>query len=241
METDQANSTLPKIMIVDDDAIIRAGLRYAIKMTQKFEMVGEAPDGEIFLEILKTRDPDYVILDLMMPGPDGTDVARAALDIKPEIKIIVYSSLIEKQTLVNLLDLGIFSYILKTEGFKEMIQALQKIANHQPFFSSELLGEVLRNQLSPKNPNQFSERELEVLIWMCKGLSIDEIATHLFLSPKTIAKHRSNMLRKAKVKSSLELILWGLKSGVVSLRQISYKDGYQKEWSLNNDYYQDSP
>lgn len=241
METDQVNVALPKIMIVDDDAIIRAGLRYAIKTTQKFELVGEAPDGEVFLEMLKTRNPEYVILDLMMPGPDGTEVARAALDIKPELKIIIYSSLIEKQTLVNLLDQGIFGYILKTEGFNEMIKALQKIANHQPYFSSELIGEVLKNQLSHKNSNHFSARELEVLEWICKGLSIHEIAAHLFLSPKTIAKHRSNMLRKAKVKSSLELILWGLKSGLVSIRKISYRSGYQKEWSLTNDYYQDTP
>lgn len=241
MATDHEKATLPKIMIVDDDAIIRTGLRFAIKTTQKFEMVGEAPDGETFLSMLKTHNPGYVILDLMMPGPDGTEVAARALEIKPELKIIIYSSLIEKQTLANLLNQGIFSYILKTEGFNEVIKALQNIANHQPYFSSELIGEVLKNQLSHKDPNHFSAREIEVLEWMCKGLSIHEIAAHLFISPKTIAKHRSNMLRKANVKSSLELILWGLKSGLVSIRKISYRTGYQKEWSLSNDYYQDMP
>ena len=239
MATDPSKAVLPGIMIVDDDAIIRAGLRFAIKTTQKFEMIGEASDGKIFLEMLKTRNPEYVILDLMMPGPDGTEVARAALDIKPELKIIIYSSLIEKQTLAKLLNQGIFGYILKTEGFSEMIKALENISNHRPYFSPELLGEVLKSKLSDKDPNRFSAREIEIIEWMCKGLSVPEIAAHLFLSPKTVAKHRSNMLRKAKVKSTLELILWGLKSGLVSNRKISYRTGYLKEWSFSNDYFEE--
>lgn len=236
MKPDHLKSALPAIIIVDDDAIIRAGLRFAIKTTHKFELIGEAPDGEIFLKMLKTHDPEYVILDLMMPGPDGTEVAAAALDIKPDLKIIIYSSLIEKQALTNLLNQGICGYILKTEGFNQMIKALKSIANKQSYFSSELIGEVLKNQLFRNSGDQFSAREIEVLEWMCKGLSVPEIAAHLFLSSKTVAKHRSNMLRKAKVKSTLELILWGLKSGLVSNRKISYRTGYQKEWSFSDHF-----
>lgn len=215
-----------KIMIVDDDAVVRTGLRGIIGFTRLFEITGEATNGEEFLEKLPSTDAEFLILDLLMPGMHGTEVARKALDINPALKIIIFSANVEKDELVLLLDQGIFGYILKTENFEQIIKALTNAYNGLPYFSPELVGHVIKFNANRPTEIGFTRREIEVLGFMCKGLYLDEIAGKLFVSNRTIEKHRSNMLNKTRKKSTLELVLHALKTGIVNPDKIDYKSGY---------------
>jgi DNA-binding NarL/FixJ family response regulator len=227
---------LKKIMLVDDDAVVRTGLRGIIGFSHLFEIAGEATNGDQFLNILPSSDTDFVILDLTMPGMYGTEVAKKALEIKPTLRIIIFSANVEKDELVLLLEMGIFGYILKTEGFEQIMKALTNAANGLPYFSPELVGQVIQFNVMHPAHSEFTRREIEILGFMCKGLYLDEIAGKLFVSTRTIEKHRSNMLTKARKKSTLELVLYAIKNGIVSIGKIDFKSGFDKKQSYRTDH-----
>jgi DNA-binding NarL/FixJ family response regulator len=178
---------------------------------------------------LASADVEFVILDLTMPGLYGTEVARKALEIRPDLKIIIFSANVEKDELVLLLEMGIFGYILKTEGFGQILKALTDAAKGIPYFSPELVGQVIRFNVLQSARNNFTKRETEILGFMCKGFGLEEIARRLFVSVRTIEKHRSNMLTKARKKSTLELIIYAIKNGIISSNKIDYQICYDKK------------
>lgn len=216
-------------MLVDDDAVVRTGLRGIIGFSHLFEITGEATNGQQFLDILPLSDTEFVILDLTMPGMYGTEVAKKALEIKPTLRIIIFSANVEKDELALLLEMGIFGYILKTEGFEQIFKALTNAANGLPYFSPELVGQVVQFNVKHSIHHDFTKREIEILGLMCKGLPLDEIAGKLFVSARTIEKHRSNMLTKTQKKSTLELVIYAIKNGIVTIGKIDYKTGFKKK------------
>lgn len=216
-------SALKRIVIVDDDVVVRTGLRGILGYTRLYEIVSEASNGEEFLGLLERTAPEFVILDLMMPGMPGCEVARRAIELQPSIKVIIFSALVEREELSRLLDMGIFGYILKTEGFQQIIRAMTDAASCTPYFSPELVGMVIRHNMPGKHLVDFSQREMEILQLMCNGFSLHEIAERLFISNRTVEKHRSNMLTKASQKSTLGLVLYALKNELVSLEDIGYR------------------
>lgn len=227
--------SLKKIMIVDDDALIRTGLRGIIRHTGLFEIAGEAKDGEEFLTKLVSTETEFVLLDLLMPGLHGLVVARRALEINPALKIIICSADSSQEELYQLLDIGIFGFILKTEGFDQTIRALTNAANGIPYFSPELVGYVVKQSKSQEKPVIFSRREQEILQWMCRGFSLHEIAAHLFISSRTVEKHRSNMLARAKVNSSLGLVLFALKKQIIPIDKIAYRSATLQRSLIQSD------
>jgi len=215
-------NTLKRIIIVDDDALVRTGLKGIIAYSRLFEIAGEATNGEEFLSDLASVDVEFVILDLTMPGIYGTEVARKALEIRPDLKIIIFSANVEKDELLLLLEMGIFGYILKTEGFGQILKALTNAAGGIPYFSPELVGQVIQFNVLQSARFNFTRRETEILGLMCKGLNPGQIARKLFVSQRTIEKHRSNMLTKTGKKSTLELVIYAIKNGIISVSKIDY-------------------
>lgn len=223
-ESKNKTTVAGRIMIVDDDAVIRTGLRGLIKSLGLFEVAGEATNGEDFLAQLPRTDAGFVLLDLVMPGMHGLEVARRAMQIKPELKIIICSADARRDELYKLLDTGIFGFILKTEGFGQTIKALTSAAEGIPYFSPKLVGLVIRHRMPEKNTIQFSPRETEIIGLMCKGYSMNEIAEALFISVRTAEKHRSNMLGKIGKNSTLELVLYALKNEIIPFEEIDYRN-----------------
>jgi DNA-binding NarL/FixJ family response regulator len=158
-----------------------------------------------------------------MPGLYGTVVARKALEINPVLRIMIFSAYVDKSELSMLLEMGIFGYILKTEGFDQILKALTNAATGAPYFSPELVGQVLMRNTVHTEKVEFTPRETEILAFMCKGLSVEEIAGELFVSSRTIEKHRTNMLSRANKKSTLELVLYAIKNGIVPYNSIDHK------------------
>ncbi|MBL7904642.1 MAG: response regulator transcription factor [Bacteroidales bacterium] len=216
--------TKKSIMIVDDDAVVRAGLRELIGLSGLFTINGEASRGDDFLSMIKEKpETEFAILDLSMPGLYGTVVARKALEINPVLRIMIFSAYVDKSELSMLLEMGIFGYILKTEGFDQILKALTNAATGAPYFSPELVGQVLMRNTVHTEKVEFTPRETEILAFMCKGLSVEEIAGELFVSSRTIEKHRTNMLSRANKKSTLELVLYAIKNGIVPYNSIDHK------------------
>ncbi|HPF65455.1 MAG: response regulator transcription factor [Lentimicrobium sp.] len=217
--------SLKKIFIVDDDAVIRTGLNGIIRHTGLFEIAGEASNGEEFLHKLVSTEAEIVLLDLLMPGLHGSEVARRAMEINPDLKILICSAEASQEELYQLLDIGIFGFILKTEGFDQTIRALTNAANGVPYFSPELVGCVVNHSRPVTKPVQFSRRETEILGLLCKGYSMHEIALQLYISSRTVEKHRSNMMTKAKKKSTLDLVLFAIKNQIIAPEKIAYRSG----------------
>jgi DNA-binding NarL/FixJ family response regulator len=225
-------NALKRIMIVDDDALVRTGLKGIIAYSSLFEIAGEATNGEELLLYLGSADVEFVILDLTMPGIYGTEVARKALEIRPDLKIIIFSANVEKDELLLLLEMGIFGYILKTEGFGQILKALTNAASGIPYFSPELVGQVIQFNAIRSARHSFTRREIEILGLMCRGHSLEEIARRLFVSARTIEKHRSNMLAKTGKKSTLELVIYAIKNGIVSAGKIDYQTCDEKKMPM---------
>jgi DNA-binding NarL/FixJ family response regulator len=215
--------SLKKIFIVDDDAVIRTGLNGIIRHTGLFEISGEASNGEEFLQKLAGIETEIVLLDLLMPGLHGSEVARRAMEINPSLKIIICSAEASQEELYQLLDIGIFGFILKTEGFDQTIRALTNATKGIPYFSPELVGHIVNHNRNLAKPVHFSRRETEILELLCKGYSLHEIALKLYISSRTVEKHRSNMLAKAKKNSILDLVLFALKNQLITPEKIAYR------------------
>lgn len=222
--------SLKKIFIVDDDAVIRTGLNGIIRHTGLFEISGEASNGEEFLQKLTVIETEIVLLDLLMPGLHGPEVARRALEINPFLKILICSAEASQEELYQLLDIGIFGFILKTEAFEQTIRALTNAANGIPYFSPELVGHAVNLSRNKAKPVQFSRRETEILGLLCKGYSLHEIALKLYISSRTVEKHRSNMLTKAKKNSTLDLVLFALKNQIITQENIAYRTATHRHY-----------
>lgn len=186
------------------------------------EVIAEAGNGKDFLDLLEYLIPDMVIMDIDMPVIDGLQATQKALELHPEIKILILSMHGDNKYYNRFIDAGAKGFIMKTAGKEELENAIQKIINGESYFSQDLLLNIIHDL---KVPNQISkleqsldlnDREKEMLQLLCKGLSINEIANTIHLSPKTIEGYRTKLLLKTETKNSLGLVLFAIKNKLVT-------------------------
>lgn len=214
-----------KIIIVDDHAMFREGIRILIEMEGMGEVVAEAENGQIFIDLLEEYTPDLVLMDIEMPVLNGLEAIKRAKALIPEIKFLVLTMLSEKENYTSMINAGAIGFVLKTSGKKELEKAIRTVASGESYLSNELLYEIIinsgkqhENDISAKNiKSTFTERELEILNLLCKGFSTSEIADKIFRSIKTVESHRSNLLEKTNSKNTINLILFALKNKLVDL------------------------
>lgn len=212
----------PEIIIVDDHLIFRQGLKSLITSENIALVVGEASNGKEFLQLLSHLKPDLVLMDIDMPHMNGMEATQKALEIIPDLKIIAFTMFGDEEYYYKMIDLGVKGFILKSSGINELEKAISEVMIGESYFSNEVLRKIISN-LGRKNTSKSSEntslttRELEVLQQICLGLNNDEIAQKLFISPKTIKSHRSNLLEKTGCKNTPALILLAIKNKWVQL------------------------
>lgn len=213
---------IPEILIVDDHLIFRQGLKSLITSENIATVVGEASNGKEFLELLPHIKPDLVLMDIDMPHMNGMEATQKALEIIPDLKIIAFTMFGDEEYYYKMIDLGVKGFILKSSGINELEKAIREVMLGESYFSNEVLRKIISN-LGRKNNNKTNEntslttRELEVLQQICLGLNNEEIAKKLFISPKTIKSHRSNLLEKTGCKNTPALILLAIKNKWVEL------------------------
>jgi len=214
-----------KILLVDDHTLFRNGLRTLLNTVPGLEVSGEASDGREMLDALVADMPDIVLLDIEMPVMNGIAAAEEALRRYPELKVIILSMYGEEDYYFKMVSLGVKGFLLKNSRIDEVTEAINTVLDGGTFFSRELLANIVGN-LRPgagaaraKEPvgEILSERELEILLHICRGESNNEIADALFISKRTVDKHRSNILAKTGCKNTANLVMYAIRHNLVQI------------------------
>ena len=210
-----------KVLLVDDHTLFRNGLRGLLESEGIAEVVGEASDGVEFLEMLPGSGAEIVLLDIDMPRMGGTEAAARALELDPGLKIITLSMHGDEHYYFSMVSAGVKGFLLKSSEIEEVAAGIDSVGKGGTYFSQELLqGLVGILKTAPQQedaPDSLSERELEILLLICKGLSNQEIADRLFISKRTVDKHRANIMAKTDTKNTANLVVFAIKNGLVEI------------------------
>ncbi len=208
-----------KLLIADDHAIVRSGLRQIFAMTSDMKVVGEAVNGAEVLASLRQESYDVLLLDLNMPGISGVDLIARVRAHCPELSILVLSMHDQAQMVASALKAGATGYATKDCEPDTLFAAVRQVARKQRYIAPALAEKmVLEATLaSPDAPHQrLSARELEVLCLLAKGLGVNEIAEKLVISNKTISTHKARLLEKMELGSVAELVRYAMQHGLLS-------------------------
>lgn len=209
-----------KILLADDHQLFRNGLKILLDAFDDFEIAGEAVNGEEVLRIIENTNCDVVLMDIDMPVMDGIEATRRAIEINPNIKIIALSMYGEEEYYHRMVEAGAKGFILKDSDINEVKDAIITVYNGATWFSQELLQNVIRRIKSRETETShtnLSKREKEILLKICEGLSNQEIADTLFISKRTVDKHRANLLGKTQSKNTASLILYAIKNKIIEV------------------------
>lgn len=209
-----------RILIADDHQLFRNGLKILLDAFPEFKVVGEASNGVELLEVLKNTPADVALMDINMPEMDGIEATRKALKNFPSLSIIALSMYGEEEYYYKMVDSGARGFLLKDSDISEVREALITVMKGGNYFSQELLYHVIQKfknrEMESKSAN-LSKREKEILIKICEGLSNQEIAETLFISKRTVDKHRANLLGKTNSKNTAALILFAIKNKLIEI------------------------
>ncbi|MCQ2237200.1 MAG: response regulator transcription factor [Bacteroidales bacterium] len=208
------------IWLVDDHQLFRTGFRTLLQRIDGVRVTFEASDGEQFLEQLKTveQQPDIVFMDISMPRMNGLQATEAALSAIPDVNIIILSMFGEKEYYSRLINIGIKGFLLKSCDFSEVETAIKAVSEGDMYFSEELLAQMSTSNntvaANVSEEDKLSDRELDVLALICSGESNQEIADHLFISKRTVEKHRANLMVKTGCANTASLVVYAVKMGL---------------------------
>jgi DNA-binding NarL/FixJ family response regulator len=209
-----------RIIITDDHQLFRNGLKILLNSFPEFEVAGDASNGNEFLELIKTVKADIVLMDINMPDMDGIEATRKGLKANPEICIIALSMYGEEEYYYKMVDAGAKGFLLKDSDISEVKEAILTVMKGGSYFSQELLYHVIQKikhrEQETKSAN-LSKREREILAKICEGLSNQKIAETLFISKRTVDKHRANLLGKTNSKNTASLILFAIKNKLIEI------------------------
>jgi DNA-binding NarL/FixJ family response regulator len=205
-----------KIIIVDDHQLFRNGLKFILNEIKNVQGVGEASNGQEFLDILEYGIPDLVLMDINMPVMNGVTAAKIALEKYPQLNILVLSMYGETEYYNTMIDIGVKGFILKDVDNKELEDSINKVISGGTYFSQELLLNLIKNKTYSENIT-LTKREKEVLELICKGFSNQQISEQLFISQRTVERHRSSLLLKTDSKNSISLVVYAIKHKLISI------------------------
>ncbi len=211
------------IAIVDDHNLFRNGLKLLLKKTSDdfIENIFEASNGQEFIQLMRLKKIDLALMDIAMPVLDGVETSKIALTKNPDLKIIALTMYSDDSYYKKMIDVGVNGFLLKEADINDVIDAIKTVIDGNNYFSSEILYNILRNKPLTKRENtvdcNLSERELEILQMICQGMSNQEIGDKLFLSKRTVDKHRANILEKTNCKNTANLVAFSIKNNIVNV------------------------
>lgn len=212
-----ADHKMISVMIVDDHPIVRNGLKNMLLAFDDLEMVGEAENGQAALDLCRQISPDVILMDIMMPGMDGVQATRSILERFPQVKIIMLTSYPTDELVKKSLAAGATGYILKNASIDALASAIRSAYYGKMILAPEATKALIRITSSPPKPgNDLSKRELEVLALIVEGLSNDEIAKQLLISPATAKHHVAICIQKLGAANRAQAAALAVKLGLVS-------------------------
>jgi NarL family two-component system response regulator LiaR len=210
-----------RILIADDHAIVREGLRALIGTKPDMELVGEAADGVEAVLKARSLQPDVILLDLVMPRKDGIEAIGEIKRENPKARILVLTSFAEDDKVFPAIQAGALGYLLKDSSPQELLRAIREVyrgeSSLHPAIARKLIGELNRPSDLPATEEPLTEREVEVLILVARGLSNQEIAERLVVSERTVRTHVSNILGKLHLANRTQAALYAVREGLAGL------------------------
>ncbi len=213
-----------KILVVDDQRLVRRCISAKLNAVDDFEVTAEADSGEAARDIVRSNDIDIVLMDLNMPGMGGLEATRRVLSGDPACKVIGLSMYIEGPYPRRFMELGGSGYVSKAADTDELVHAIRTVAAGQSYLSHDVAQRIAVNDSivgSLGGLNDLSAREIQVLQKITDGLSIDDIATVMSLSPKTIAHHRRSLYEKLGAKNDVQLAIIANAQGLSELGDLT--------------------
>jgi DNA-binding NarL/FixJ family response regulator len=209
------------IILADDHEIFLDGLSTLIEAEKNLNISGKASNGFELIELVKNAQPHLCIVDMDMPQMNGLQASESLLGLFPDLKILILTMHKEKSLIKKMINMGIKGYLLKTCDKEEFVFAINHIMKNKTYFSDEVIETIVKddayeNKGSPDISKiaTLGDREKEIIQLLCSGFNNKQIAKKLFLSPKTIDNHRTNIMRKLDVHNIVGLIRFCLKHGL---------------------------
>jgi two-component system, NarL family, response regulator NreC len=213
------------IVLADDHQIVRQGLQAILGTEADLQVVGAAATGLEAIRLVERLRPNVLVLDLMLPGQSGFEVARRVIRLSPQTRIVVLSMHANEAYVVEALRAGAHAYVLKDEGARELVTAIREASAGRRYLSASLSEEALRaygrrEAASPVDPYEtLTRREREVLQMTVEGQSGTQIAARLFISPRTVETHRANVMRKLGVRNQKDLVRYAVQRNLSAEEQ----------------------
>ena len=214
-----------RIALVDDHSLFRRGMKMLLSSHADCEGVVEAGSGEEFLQAQAESKVDLVFMDYSMPGINGAETTERALEVDPELKVISLSMFGDNAYYSKMVESGAKGFLLKDSEFDEVLLAVRTVCEGGTYFSPQLMESISFAMTSYPysvggdiaEEDRLSEREVEILVGICQGLSTQEIADKLYISKRTVDKHRANILEKSGSKNTASLGVYAIKHGLVEV------------------------
>ncbi|HLR24692.1 MAG TPA: response regulator transcription factor [Fodinibius sp.] len=210
------------VLIAEDHEIVRYGISSYLSSAEDITIAGETSTGDECIELYKQTQPDICLLDISMPGKSGIEAAKEIRSINPDAKILILSMHIDQAKLKELLNVGIDGYLVKDIEKDELLRSIRAVVKGQRVFSKPISDMMTRSFLSrtgsdqPSPGKKLTKREKEIITLIAKGLTSNEIADKLYISPRTVDTHRSNLMEKLELKNIAELVRYAIKHDLIS-------------------------
>ncbi|MGY1708320.1 response regulator [Geodermatophilus sp. SYSU D00758] len=210
-----------RILLVDDHAVVRQGLRMYLDLEDEFTVVGEAADGEQAVTLARALRPDVVVMDLLMNGMDGISATESIRAEMPDVEVLALTSVLEDASVVGAVRAGAVGYLVKNIEAPELLRAIRAAAAGQVYLSPAAAARLVREVTAPVHPGQLTPRESQVLLLLARGRANKEIARELCIGQQTVKTYVSNILSKLGVQSRTQAALYAVQAGLLSVQELS--------------------
>ena len=210
-----------RLLLVDDHMVVRTGLRMLLEGSSDIEIVGEASTAQEAIKAAQKYNPNVILMDIGLPDMSGIDATREIKKISNHIAVVALTIHEDEEYFFQMLDAGASGYVPKRAAPEELLTAIRESAAGEVYLFPSLAKLLVRDYLSQDRSKEedtadkITEREHEVLAWLAEGASNDQIAVALSISPKTVARHRENIMRKLNLHSRTELVRYAIRKGII--------------------------
>jgi two-component system response regulator NreC len=217
-----------KLILVDDHRLVRAGIKSLLNDNDRFEILGEAENGDELIVLLQKELPNVILLDISLPGLSGIDWTRKILETSAYngVKILILSMFTQEEFIFNAIQAGAKGYLPKNTSKKELLEAIEAVHKGEEYFSQQISGIILKSYIkkaqnqedeSKKKEDLLSKREIEILKLFAEGVSNQEIADKLFISVRTVESHKNHIMQKLELKNTVDLVKFAIKNKIIEL------------------------
>lgn len=209
-----------RILLADDHDLMRRGIRDLLEEDSSFEICGEASNGHEAVDLALRLKPDVAVLDLTMPGKNGLETIRQLHQDLPKTELLVFSMHDSDELIREVFAAGARGYVLKSDAARYLVEALQSLSEHKPFFTSRISEAILSSltspapEVEPSPTDPLSSREREILQLLATNKSNKEVAVTLGISVRTVETHRRSIMLKLNANSIVELVRYAIRSGL---------------------------